>query len=189
MVSFMLLTSAPSFQRSALRVLPRGHLQWRGEEYLRDVNSALAGYVRAQTAAGLLVGLVLAGNLTPAPAVSAEPRPAVAPRLTAAPRPKEPVGLPPSFAEIAARVNPAVVTVNSSAAGDPRSDRRGPVCRPTSGYATGYTETTPASANRCSFMSAKNPFRRNLVQSSSYSFSVSQCMPCRSSSGDISAGW
>src|SRR4029453_14629618 len=57
-VSFMLLRSAPSFQRSALRVLPRGHLQWRGEEYLRDVNSALAGYVRAQTAAGLLVGLV-----------------------------------------------------------------------------------------------------------------------------------
>jgi predicted PurR-regulated permease PerM len=57
-VSFMLLTSAPSFQRSALRVLPRGHLRWRGEEYLRDVNSALAGYVRAQTAAGVLVGLM-----------------------------------------------------------------------------------------------------------------------------------
>jgi predicted PurR-regulated permease PerM len=58
MVAFVLLSSAPSFQRSALRVLPRGHLQWRGEEYLRDVNSALAGYVRAQTAAGLLVGLM-----------------------------------------------------------------------------------------------------------------------------------
>jgi predicted PurR-regulated permease PerM len=57
-VSFALLTSAPGFQRSALRVLPRGHLRWRGEEYLRDVNSALAGYVRAQTAAGLLVGLM-----------------------------------------------------------------------------------------------------------------------------------
>ena len=55
-VAFLLLTGAPSFQRSALRVLPRGHLQWRGEEYLRDVNSALAGYVRAQTAAGLIVG-------------------------------------------------------------------------------------------------------------------------------------
>jgi predicted PurR-regulated permease PerM len=57
-VAFVLLSSAPSFQRSALRALPRGHLQWRGEEYLRDVNSALAGYVRAQTAAGLLVGIV-----------------------------------------------------------------------------------------------------------------------------------
>jgi predicted PurR-regulated permease PerM len=56
-VAFILLSSAPGFQRSALRALPRGHLQWRGEEYLRDVNSALAGYVRAQTAAGVLVGM------------------------------------------------------------------------------------------------------------------------------------
>ncbi len=55
-VAFLLLTGAPAFQRSALRVLPRGHLQWRAEEYLRDVNSALAGYVRAQAAAGLIVG-------------------------------------------------------------------------------------------------------------------------------------
>ena len=56
-VAFMLLAGAPGFQRSALRALPRGHLQWRGEEYLRDVNSALAAYVRAQTVAGILVGL------------------------------------------------------------------------------------------------------------------------------------
>src|SRR5262245_6442433 len=56
-VAFLLLTGAPIFQRSALRVLPRGgHLEWRAEEYLRDVNSALAGYIRAQTAAGLIVG-------------------------------------------------------------------------------------------------------------------------------------
>jgi predicted PurR-regulated permease PerM len=51
------LAGAPIFQRSALRVLPRGHLQWRFEEYLRDVNSALAGYVRAQAAAAVIVGL------------------------------------------------------------------------------------------------------------------------------------
>jgi len=57
-VAFLLLTGAPTFQRSALRVLPRGHLQWRFEEYLRDVNSALAGYVRAQAAAALFVGVV-----------------------------------------------------------------------------------------------------------------------------------
>jgi predicted PurR-regulated permease PerM len=57
-LAFILLTAAPAFQRSTLRVLPRGHLQWRGEEYLRDVNSALAGYVRAQTAAGVIVGLL-----------------------------------------------------------------------------------------------------------------------------------
>ncbi|HET7694159.1 MAG TPA: AI-2E family transporter [Vicinamibacterales bacterium] len=55
-VAFLLLTGAPVFQRSALRVLPHGHLQWRFEEYLRDVNSALAGYVRAQAGAGIIVG-------------------------------------------------------------------------------------------------------------------------------------
>lgn len=57
-VAFLLLAGAPAFQRSALRVLPRGHLQWRAEEYLRDVNSALAGYVRAQAAASLIVGAI-----------------------------------------------------------------------------------------------------------------------------------
>jgi predicted PurR-regulated permease PerM len=55
-VAFILLSGAPAFQRSALRVLPRGHLQWRFEEFLRDVNSALAGYVRAQAAAAVIVG-------------------------------------------------------------------------------------------------------------------------------------
>ena len=57
-VAFLLLTGAPAFQRSALRVLPHGHLQWRLEEFLRDVNSALAGYVRAQVGAGLIVGAI-----------------------------------------------------------------------------------------------------------------------------------
>lgn len=57
-LAFLLLTGAPGFQRSTLRVLPRGHLQWRAEEYLRDVNSALAGYVRAQAAAGVIVGVM-----------------------------------------------------------------------------------------------------------------------------------
>ena len=57
-VAFLLLAYAPGFRRSALRVLPHGHLRWRGEQYLRDVNSALAGYVRAQLAAGVIVGVV-----------------------------------------------------------------------------------------------------------------------------------
>ena len=35
-VTLVLLTVWPSFRRSTLRVLPRGHLQWRGEEYLHD---------------------------------------------------------------------------------------------------------------------------------------------------------
>jgi len=58
LLAFVLLTAAPGFQRSALRALPHGHLQWRGEEYFRDVNSALAGYVRAQTAAAVIVGTI-----------------------------------------------------------------------------------------------------------------------------------
>jgi len=57
-LSFVLLVYAPMFRRSALRVLPHGHLQWRGEEYLRDVNSALAGYIRAQLVAGAISGVV-----------------------------------------------------------------------------------------------------------------------------------
>ena len=61
-LAFMLLTVWPSFRRSTLRVLPRGHLQWRGEEYLHDVNSALAGYIRAQAAAGVIVGLICVGG-------------------------------------------------------------------------------------------------------------------------------
>jgi predicted PurR-regulated permease PerM len=55
-MAFLLLSAAPGFQRSTLRALPHGHLQWRAEEYLRDVNSALAGYVRAQVAAAIIVG-------------------------------------------------------------------------------------------------------------------------------------
>jgi predicted PurR-regulated permease PerM len=57
-LAFVLLTGAPGFQRSTLRVLPHGHVQWRAEEYFRDVNSALAGYVRAQSAAAIIVGVL-----------------------------------------------------------------------------------------------------------------------------------
>ena len=57
-VTFFLITAAPGFRRSADRLLPHGHLQWRAGEYFRDVNSALAGYVRAQLAAAVLVGAV-----------------------------------------------------------------------------------------------------------------------------------
>jgi len=32
LIAFLLLAYAPGFRRSALRVLPHGHLQWRGEE-------------------------------------------------------------------------------------------------------------------------------------------------------------
>ncbi|MCX6545963.1 MAG: AI-2E family transporter [Acidobacteria bacterium] len=61
-LAFLLLTLVPRFWQSTLRVLPRGHLQWRGGEYLQDVNSALAGYVRAQAAAGVIVGIACVGG-------------------------------------------------------------------------------------------------------------------------------
>ena len=73
---------------------------------------------------GLLVGLVLAGNMTPAPANSAEPSPKVVPRLSA-PAPVGP-GMPTSFADIAEQVNPAVVTVNASARGEASPPPRRP---------------------------------------------------------------
>jgi predicted PurR-regulated permease PerM len=56
-LAFVLLAGAPRFQRSTLRALPRGHLQWRMQEYLHDVNSALAGYIRAQAASAVIVGV------------------------------------------------------------------------------------------------------------------------------------
>ena len=62
-LAFFLLTLAPGFARSTLRIVPHGHLQWRAEEYARDVNSALAGYVRAQTAAGVIVGAMSVAGL------------------------------------------------------------------------------------------------------------------------------
>ena len=65
---------------------------------------------------GLLVGLVLAGNMTPAPANSAEPAPKTTARMSAPPAPGAP--MPTSFADVAAQVNPAVVTVNASARGE-----------------------------------------------------------------------
>jgi predicted PurR-regulated permease PerM len=70
-VAFLLLTLAPGFRRSTLRVLPRGHLQWRAEEYLRDVNSALAGYVRAQAAAAVIVGMLCVAGFALLPLPSA----------------------------------------------------------------------------------------------------------------------
>ncbi len=61
--AFLLLTAAPGFQRSSLRVLRRGQV-WRAEEYLHDVNSALAGYVRAQAVSSVIVGLTCVFGFT-----------------------------------------------------------------------------------------------------------------------------
>lgn len=56
-LSFFLLKDADSFRRSALAMLPRGRLRWRGDEFFEDVNSTLAAYIRAQLTACLLIGV------------------------------------------------------------------------------------------------------------------------------------
>ena len=55
-VAFLLLTRWTRFRRSTTRVLPTPHLQWRGNELLRNLNSLLAAYTRAQALSALVVG-------------------------------------------------------------------------------------------------------------------------------------
>src|SRR5204862_1378509 len=57
-LAFFLLKDADTFRRSALKMLPRGRLRWRGDELFQDVNSTLAAYIRAQLIACLLIGSV-----------------------------------------------------------------------------------------------------------------------------------
>jgi len=57
-LAFFLLKDADSFRRSALAMLPRGRLRWRGDEFFQDVNSTLAAYIRAQLTACLVIGVI-----------------------------------------------------------------------------------------------------------------------------------
>ncbi len=57
-LGFFLLKDADSFRRSALAMLPRGRLRWRGDEFFQDVNSTLAAYIRAQLTACLVIGVI-----------------------------------------------------------------------------------------------------------------------------------
>jgi predicted PurR-regulated permease PerM len=57
-VAFLLLTRWNAFRRSTTRVLPTPHLQWRGNEFLRNLNRLLAAYTRAQALSGVVVGLL-----------------------------------------------------------------------------------------------------------------------------------
>ena len=57
-LAFFLLKDAEGFRRSALQMLPRGRLRWRGDEFFQDVNSTLAAYIRAQLTACLLIGVI-----------------------------------------------------------------------------------------------------------------------------------
>ena len=57
-LSFFFLKDADTFRRSALAMLPRGRLRWRGDEFFQDINSTLAAYIRAQLTACILIGVI-----------------------------------------------------------------------------------------------------------------------------------
>jgi predicted PurR-regulated permease PerM len=57
-VAFLLLTRWTRFRQSTTRVLPTPHLQWRGNEFLGNLNTLLASYTRAQAMSGIIIGLL-----------------------------------------------------------------------------------------------------------------------------------
>lgn len=57
-IAFFLLKDALAFQRSALHLLPLGRTRWRGQDFLEEVNTVLANYVRAQLVACAWVAFV-----------------------------------------------------------------------------------------------------------------------------------
>lgn len=57
-IAFLLLTRWHRFRRSTTRALPTPHLQWRSNEFLQNLNGALAAYTRAQALSGVIVGMI-----------------------------------------------------------------------------------------------------------------------------------
>jgi len=57
-LAFFLLKDAERLRKSALRILPRGHLRSRGDVFLVELNDTLAAYIRAQMTACSLIGVV-----------------------------------------------------------------------------------------------------------------------------------
>lgn len=57
-LAFFFLKDADSFRHSALMMLPKGRIRWRGDELFQDINSTLAAYIRAQLISCLLIGTI-----------------------------------------------------------------------------------------------------------------------------------
>jgi predicted PurR-regulated permease PerM len=57
-VAFVLLTRWHRVRQSTTRVLPTAHLRWRGDEFLRNLDSVLAAYTRAQAFSAVIVGSI-----------------------------------------------------------------------------------------------------------------------------------
>ena len=57
-VAFVLLTRWHRIKRTTTHVLPTPHLRWRGYEFLRNLDSVLAAYTRAQALSAVIVGSI-----------------------------------------------------------------------------------------------------------------------------------
>lgn len=60
--AFFLLKDVDGFRHSALQILPKGRLRWRGDEFFEDVNSTLAAYIRAQLMGCFIIGIACAAG-------------------------------------------------------------------------------------------------------------------------------
>jgi predicted PurR-regulated permease PerM len=56
LLAFFLLNDWVAFRRSAVRGLPQSHLQWRGGEFLEQLNATLAGFTRVQLLSCVIIG-------------------------------------------------------------------------------------------------------------------------------------
>lgn len=57
-IAFFLLKDAELFRRTALAILPPGRVRWRGGDFLNEVSSTLAFFIRAQLMACSFIGIV-----------------------------------------------------------------------------------------------------------------------------------
>ncbi len=57
-VAFVLLTRWHRIKRTTTHMLPTPHLRWRGDEFLRNLDSVLAAYTRAQALSAVIVGSI-----------------------------------------------------------------------------------------------------------------------------------
>jgi serine protease Do len=83
----------------------------------------VAATVCLSATVAFLVGLVVAGTMTPAPAISATTERPRLDRITPASRPLMP-STSVSFADVAERINPAVVSIDATSRGGTRARRR-----------------------------------------------------------------
>ena len=65
LIALLLVAQWPAFHRSAARAFPTPHLKWRTDQFLRQVNTVLAAYTRAQALSALIVGIICGLGVRP----------------------------------------------------------------------------------------------------------------------------